>query len=119
MNNSVHNREQAEGLVLVTFGAGNGPSRQADILDAIGAACSRGVLVLNVSQCKMGRVDAIYQSGSALAEAGVISGGDITIEAALAKLSFVCGMEKTPLNEKRKILARNICGEITPSSDQD
>ena len=103
---------------MVTFGAGNGPSRQADILAAIDAACSRGVLVLNVSQVKMGRVNVIYQSGSALAEAGVISGGDITIEAALAKLSFVCGME-TPLNEKRKILAQNICGEMTPSSDQD
>jgi len=85
-------------------------------VEVVRNACARGVLVLNVSQCKMGRVKSIYQSGSALAEAGVISGGDITIEAALAKVHFVCGMHQIALNEKRKILMQNVCGEI---SEQD
>lgn len=83
-------RPPLEGLVLETYGAGNGPER-ADILAVLREAVGRGVLVLNVTQCPRGEVRADYQVGRALAEAGVIPGGDLTSEAAMAKLAVILG----------------------------
>lgn len=83
-------RAPLEGLVLETYGAGNGPERP-DILAVLRDASARGVLVLNVTQCPRGEVRDDYQVGRALVEAGVIPGGDLTSEAAMAKLALVLG----------------------------
>jgi len=83
-------RPPLEGLVLETYGAGNGPER-ADLLALLREASTRGVLILNVTQCSRGHVRGDYQAGRALAEAGVIAGGDLTSEAAMAKLALVLG----------------------------
>lgn len=83
-------RPPLEGLVLETYGSGNGPER-ADLLAVLREASARGVLVLNVTQCPRGQVRGDYQVGRALAEAGVIAGGDLTSEAAMAKLALVLG----------------------------
>ena len=83
-------RPPLEGLVLETYGAGNGPER-ADLLGLLREASARGVLILNVTQCPRGEVRGDYQVGRALAEAGVVAGGDLTSEAAMAKLALVLG----------------------------
>ena len=74
------------GVVLQTYGAGNGPSNRDDIIREMKIACARGVLVLNISQCHSGSVSGAYAAGAALGDAGVILGADLTPEAALAKL---------------------------------
>ena len=48
-----------------------------------------------------------------LEDAGVVPGSDITPEAALAKLSYICGKQDLSIEEKRKLLASNLRGEIT------
>lgn len=83
-------RPPLEGLVLETYGGGNFPER-ADLLGLLREAVARGVLILNVTQCPRGEVRADYQVGRALAEAGVIAGGDLTAEAAMAKLAVILG----------------------------
>jgi L-asparaginase len=80
-------RDPVRGLVLETYGSGNAPTRDPDLLDVLRQAVRRGVVVVNVSQCLRGSVEmGAYAAGRALAEAGVVSGGDLTAEAALAKL---------------------------------
>ena len=76
-------------------------------------AADSGKILLNVTQCLAGEVNMdIYATGKALKDAGVISGYDMTTEAALGKLFFLLG--EYPDNEKVKsLLERNLKGEIS------
>ena len=76
------------GLILQTFGAGNGPDQDEYFLNTLKNACDRGLVVVNVTQCHRGCVEAHYATGTALSEAGVVSGLDMTCEAALVKLGW-------------------------------
>ncbi len=98
-------RPPLEGLVLETYGAGNGPER-ADILAVLRDAVARGVLIFNVTQCPRGEVRADYQVGRALSEAGVIPGGDLTAEAAMAKLAVLIGQQKVEPMPHTALIAR-------------
>lgn len=78
------------GLIIQTYGAGNAPNADTGLLRALEQAISRGIVVLNISQCLEGRVEQrAYASGAALDRIGVIPGGDLTPEAAFAKLHFL------------------------------
>ena len=52
-----------EGAVLLSFGAGNVPSNNQAILDELKAACERGVVIVNCSQCSRGHVNDKYEAG--------------------------------------------------------
>lgn len=81
-----------KGVVLHSYGVGNPPSFDGALLDALNAAQERGVALLNVTQCAQGEViQGAYATGAALNQAGVIAGGDITLEAAVAKLIVLLG----------------------------
>ncbi len=104
-----------QGLVLETYGIGNGPSHDRRLLNAIQAACRRGVVIVNCTQCVRGHVDqGSYATGSALARAGVISGYDMTTEAALSKLFFLLSRDDSP-QRVRQLMQRNLKGELTVS----
>lgn len=79
------------GAVLQTFGAGNAPDQNPAFLAALKAASDRGVVILNITQCAKGAVEAHYATGTALAENGVLAGADMCVEAALAKLGWMLG----------------------------
>lgn len=107
-------RPPVRGLVLETYGAGNAPSRDPDLLDAIAEAVGRGVVVVNCSQCLRARVDmAGYATGAALARAGVLSGFDMTAEAALTKLLWLLSGDDAP-DEVARAMQRDLRGELTP-----
>lgn len=98
-------RPPLEGLVLETYGTGNFPERP-ELHEVLREAIARGVLVLNVTQCPRGEVRADYQAGRALAEVGVIAGGDLTSEAAMAKLAVVLGQRAGADWSQEELMAR-------------
>lgn len=101
------------GLVLETFGAGNGPTNDQAFLDALGQAAAQGIVIVNCTQCLRGMVDLTkYATGAALAQVGVISGYDMTAEAALTKLSYLLS-QPLPVAEVKRQMQQNLRGELT------
>lgn len=99
-------------VIMETFGSGNAPE-QKWFIDCIKNALLKDIVVLNVTQCSIGNVDmGIYETSRKLAEAGVVSGHDITTEAAMAKLMHLTGIstEKEWIVEQ---LGYSLRGEIT------
>ena len=52
-----------EGVVLETYGAGNGPDSRQDLLEEIKTAVRRGVIIVNCTQCLQGHVVDDYSTG--------------------------------------------------------
>lgn len=100
------------GLILETYGSGNAPE-DPKLISALKTANDRGVVLVNCTQCLKGTVNMEdYATGAALAKAGVISGFDMTLEAALAKLSFLLSQNMSTAKIK-KMMQTNMRGELT------
>ncbi len=107
----LHNPD-IKALVMETYGAGNA-STSPWFLEAIEHAIDQGKIILNVTQCSAGSVQmGRYDTSLKLLDIGVLSGHDITSEAALAKLMFVLGKE-TERQKQVALLQSNISGEIS------
>jgi L-asparaginase len=104
-------RAGVRGLVLEAYGTGNLPHLSGSLMPALDEARARGVPVVVVSQCPRGAVDMRrYAGGAAAAAAGAISGGDMTVEAAIAKTMI--GLARYDSQEElRAWLERDIVGE--------
>lgn len=101
-----------KGVVLETFGAGNAPTLPW-FLQELKDATDRGVVIMNVSQCDGGRVmQGRYQTSTWFDKIGVISGADITTEAAITKMMWVFGQETDP-DRIKTLLAQPLVGEMT------
>ena len=112
MMSHILNTPGTKGVVMRTYGAGNSPTAPW-FMNTIQKAIDRGIVILNVTQCVNGSVRANrYVSGDTLSTMGVISGHDITFEAAITKMMLLFGQglshEQVILN-----LAQPIAGEMT------
>ncbi|MDF2692333.1 MAG: L-asparaginase cytoplasmic [Labilithrix sp.] len=101
-------RAGVKGLVLEGYGTGNVP---LTLLPALEEAKARDVPVVVVSQCLRGFVDlGRYEGGAMAAEVGAISGKDMTVEAAVAKLMIGLGRHGTG-EALRRYFAASAIGE--------
>jgi L-asparaginase len=99
-------------VVMETYGAGNAPTDQW-FLHEIAQAIRNDIIILNVTQCHAGSVDmSKYETGNELQKLGIISGYDLTTEAAVAKLMFLLGKKSGP-DEIKEMLKQSISGEIS------
>ncbi|CNC09266.1 asparaginase [Yersinia pseudotuberculosis] len=104
--------QPVKALILRSYGVGNAPQK-AELLDELKNASDRGIVVVNLTQCISGSVNmGGYATGNALAQAGVISGFDMTVEAALTKLHYLLSQSLSP-NEIRQLMQQNLRGELT------
>lgn len=101
-----------KGVVLATYGSGNAPTSPA-FARTLADAVQRGIAILNVTQCTEGAVEmGKYAASNPLKAAGVVSGYDMTTEAAVTKMMYVLGL-RHPFEETRRLLSTPLRGEMT------
>ena len=104
-------RAGVKGLVLEAYGTGNLPNLGGSLIPALEEARERNVPVMVVSQCLKAFVElGQYEGGAAAQAAGAISAGDMTVEAALAKMMVGLARHGTA-DDLRRYLEASVVGE--------
>jgi L-asparaginase len=109
---SILSTPNLKGIVLETYGSGNAPTEKW-FLSQIKKAIKKEIVILNITQCNAGGINMkLYETGRELLSMGVVSGTDMTAEAAITKLMFLLG-QKLTYNEIRDQLQYSLRGEMS------
>ncbi len=109
---SILDTPDLKGLILETYGSGNAPTDEK-IVSLFEEAINKGIIILNITQCTTGKVrQGKYATSKRLKKMGVISGKDMTTEAAVAKLMFLLAKDFSK-KEIEKLLTISLRGEIS------
>ena len=105
--------EPLDALVLETYGSGNAPSHDVHFLNMLQQAETRGMLIINSSQCRHGHVImGQYETGHTLERAGLISAHDMTPETVHCKLLYLLSKHNNKEDIKKQFMS-NLAGELT------
>lgn len=106
-------QQPVKALILLTYGVGNAPSDPA-LLGQLKLAREKEIIVVNCTQCMRGKVDMSgYANGKLVQQTQVVSGNDMTPEAALAKLHYVLSQKQLSFEQQRELMCTNLRGEMT------
>lgn len=105
--------EEVKAVVIEAYGAGNGPTQSINpaLFNALKNASEHTVLVA-VTQCLKGSVH-LDSYAASLKAAGVISGHDMTLEAAVSKLYYLISKQGYDLNKVKSLMEKDLIGELT------
>lgn len=99
-----------KGLIIESYGSGNAPTN-SDFIEVLKEAIDKNIVVLNISQCLVGKViQGKYATSLKFQEIGVIGGKDLTTEAAVTKMMYLLG-QNYKRNEIEKLLCISLRGE--------
>ncbi len=108
---SIASAKGLQGIILETFGSGNAPS-DSKFLSAIEEAIKRGIIIVNISQCSGGSVNqGKYETSVQLKKLGVVSGSNMTTEAAITKLMFLLD-KKHSIKKLKDLMGKDLAGEM-------
>jgi L-asparaginase len=108
---SIASAKGLQGIILETFGSGNAPS-DVNFLSAIEEAIKKGIVIVNISQCSGGSVNqGKYETSVQLKKLGVVSGSNMTTEAAITKLMFLLD-KKHSLKKVKELMGKDLAGEM-------
>jgi len=93
---TIFNTPELKGVVLETYGAGNCTTEKW-FVSLLKETINKGIYIVNVTQCSGGSVImGQYETSEKLKKIGVISGKDITTEAAISKLMYLLAQNISP-----------------------
>lgn len=106
-------QQPLKGLILETYGAGNAQNNNPQFLQSLKSACDKGIIIINCTQCPTGYVSMDkYATGNTLKKAGLVSGHDMTPEAAHCKLLYLLSLSIDNQSIKEG-MGKNLVGELT------
>ena len=109
---SITENPDIHGVIIESYGSGNAPTEKW-FIDSLQAAVERGVTIMDVTQCKSGAVKLRqYAASCDLDRIGILSGHDITIEAAVTKMMYLLGNYSDNRELMNRLFETNIRGEM-------
>ena len=101
-----------DAIIMESFGAGN-TTTAPWFIDCLQDALDQGKIIVDISQCQQGSVElGMYETSKKLQQIGIVSGYDMTFEAAITKLMYLMGQDLSRM-EVMELMARSLRGELT------
>nr|WP_136249666.1 asparaginase [Ningiella ruwaisensis] len=106
-------QQPVKALILLSYGVGNAPSHP-DLLQQLQRARDNNIIVVNCTQCLRGKVNMKgYATGKSVEDTQVVSGKDMTPEAALAKLHYVLSQSHLSFTQQQLLMSKSLRGEMS------